>query len=156
MLALLVPGVGMGGGPDGFIPPPPTTPTVSQDAGRSRRRRPTIYFVKIDGKTFECRSYEAAVALLRKAQLAAQELADRTIAEAIAKQSKEPVEIPLPTIKMPEISASSRELRKEITATKRVIASVYDKAARDTEIAIFFALAKRREQDEDDELTWLI
>lgn len=153
MLALLIPGVLMGGSGAAAVIPPPVV--ASSGAGSSRRRRSrTLYRVKVDGESFEFRSYEAAVAFLRKAQDAANELAAKLIEDAVERQSMAPIELPLPTLKMPEITASTRELRQEITQTKREIATVYDRALRDAEIAIMFELVKRK-QDEDEEIFWL-
>jgi hypothetical protein len=152
VLALLVPGLLMGG--SGSAAVAPVVVAASAAAGRSRRRRRTLYLVKVDGEEFEFASYEAAVAFLRKAQEAANELAARAIEDAVARQSKTPVEVPLPTLKMPQITASTRELRSEITATKRAVATIYDRAIRDAEIAIVFELV-RRKQEEDEEIFWL-
>jgi hypothetical protein len=132
----------------------PQPVTAELPAGTAKRRRRTLYFVTVDGQTFEFSSYEAAVAWLRKAKEAAQELADRAIEDAVARQSTTPVEVPLPTFKMPEITASSRDLRQEITVAKREIATIYDHALRNAETAILFELVKRK-QEEDEEIFWL-
>jgi hypothetical protein len=155
MLALLIPGVGMGGGAASVTPPPVVV--TQQDAGRStRRHRRTSYLVKVDDQDFEFARLEAAIEFLQKARVAAEELAAREIEAAIAEQAKTREPVKPPKLKLPKITASSRDLRPAITQTKRDIAAAYERSARDAEIAIYFTIAKRKEQEEDEEiLVWL-
>lgn len=124
------------------------TSTGSNPAGRRRRYR-GIYRVTIDGESFEFKTYEAACEFLDKAKEAAQKLVDKALAEAVASQRNTPVEIPLPKMPMPVITASSRDLRAEITKTKQEISKVYEKAAQDIEFAVLLELAVRKRENEE-------
>lgn len=152
MLALLIPGVGMGGG-DGVAQPQPS-PVVETPAGRKTRRFRNVYRIKVDGEAFEFTSYEAALEFLEQAKKAAAELADRTLLEAIEAGRQEPVEIPLPTLKQPEIVASSRDLRAAVRDTKKEIEAIYARAARDAQIAMYLDVVRRDEYNE--EIIWFM
>lgn len=134
--------------------PQPVAPVLAETPAGRRRPPRTIYRVTLDGNTFEFKTYDLAVAFLKKAKEAAAEIAQRAIEDAVARQSQSSIELDLPTFELPQITASTRELRAEITLAKREIASIYDRAVRDSEIAMMFELVKRK-QEEDEEIFWL-
>lgn len=117
-------------------------------AGRSRRVR-HIYRVKVDGQQFEFKDLAAAITFLNEAKAAAQQLAQQTIANAVKRQSASSKKVEPPSIPMPKIEVSSRDLRGAVSATKREIAEIYSRAMRDAELAIMLELAIRDRDNED-------
>ncbi len=98
------------------------------------------YRVRIDGQVFECPSYQKALNVLEQAQTLAQTL----IESQLPKTPDEP--LPRPTL--PQITVSSRELRKAAGEARRAIRQVYDTALMHAELTMLLERSRRREEDE--------
>lgn len=147
MLALLIPGVGMGGGPDGFIPPTP--PPTTQNAG-SKRRSKRRYLVEIDGQTFEAESEQHAIAILDRAVSLAPEAAAKQIAPLIKRAKRKGKIVPV-ELKAPVIEA----LGVDPASWQQKIDEIYAKAALEAEMRALLS-KKLAEEDEDDDLSILM
>lgn len=132
MLGLASQQVSLGTGPT------PTTTGAAVPAGRVRKR-PTRYYVRIDGRLFECSSVGEALALLEQAK----KLAERYAAAQLEKDDAKP------ELKAPKITISSRDLRRAAVQTQKEIAKVYADTNRDIEIKMLLALDKKKRDDED-------
>ena len=124
-------------------------------AGSARRRYRDIYRVRIDGQKFEFRSLRDAIDFLEKAKASAAQLAAEATRKATDAQRQTAKPITPPKLRVPEIGISSRELRKAAAETKKAIEIVYQAAVKDAEIAMLMELQKR-DEDDDETLTWLM
>lgn len=116
----------------GFVP---GTAPAEVPAGRRIRN---IYRVTIDGQVFEFRTLQEALTLLDQAKKLAAKVAENDALWQIEK----------PKPKTPEITVSSRELRKAASEAKREITAVYEKAALHAELRMLLEISQRREDDE--------
>lgn len=128
----------------------PLAPTIPPEQSAGRRTR-SIYRVTVDGHKFEFKSYFDAIAFLDKTKTAAEALARQAVRKALDAK-----DVQKPTFEHPKIIVSSRDLRGAVTETKRAISQIYDAATRDVEIAILIELDRRKAQDEDDTIFWLM
>jgi hypothetical protein len=130
---------------------------TEQPAGRRVRNRPVQYIVKIDSQEFVCRTVAEALDLLNRAKKAAELFSVQKAEEAATRFKSGAVQPKLPRLDPPVIKTNSRDLRAAVSSAKRDIAETYRKALRDSEIRMYFALEKKRaEQDEEDSILLLM
>lgn len=127
---------------------------ASTGAGRSSRRPPTIYRVKVDGQPFEFRSLADAIAFLNQARDAAEQLAKTIVASSAQKQRLSSRKLPRPNVARPKIEVSSRDLRGAVNETKKEIDAIYERAVLDAEIAMLIEFAARERENE--EIIWFM
>ena len=125
------------------LTPPAPAPVFSQTPAGRKTRHLDIYRVRIDGQTFEFKSYEAAVAFLEQAKKIAIAQAQAHV-KAVTERAE-----PLPALKKPVISFNTRELRAKASEATREIEVTYRQAMIDAEIAMIFALDRIQAEDED-------
>lgn len=124
-------------------------PEERSAGSRKYARRRTIYRVKVDGQPFEFRDLAAAIDFLNHAKASAENLARQTVAAVSLRQSASTKKIEPPSIPLPKIEISSRELRGAVAETKREIARIYERAMQDCELAIMVQLAIRDRENEE-------
>lgn len=125
------------------LTPPAPAPVFSQAPAGRKTRHLDIYRVRIDGQTFEFKTYEAAVAFLEQAKKIAIAQAQAHV-KAVTERAE-----PLPALKKPVISFNTRELRAKASEATREIEVTYRQAMIDAEIAIIFAMDRQADDDED-------
>jgi len=115
---------------------------ASQDAGG--RIRPVLYIVRVDGKEFASGSLAEALTVLHKAK----ELAKQHALQIAREATNPDARAVLPRVRLPKIT-SSAPLRAAVAETRKEIKDIYEGALRDAEIAMWFEIARRNDEDED-------
>lgn len=128
--------------------PEPEDEEESTGGLNKRRRR---YLVQVDGQTFQVSSKTEAIQVLERAKALAIEHAEQLAKVSVPtrKTGGKPAKLPTPKISSPdpELKSVVSEVRKEINAT-------YRRAAMEAEIA--YLMAKKAEQDDEDDILLLI
>jgi len=118
---------------------------VSQDAGGRAKRQ--LYLIKVDGKEFATQSLSEALSILNEVKNLARLHAQRISREATGRVlagSREKLTTALPKI------AASRPLAAVVREVRSEIKDIYAAAFRDAEIAMYFEMLRRADEDEDE------
>jgi hypothetical protein len=123
-------------------PPPPDVTPLQGGGGRLVRRR---HYIEIDGEIFPVKNIAEAEKILREVKKLARQVAPKVAAKVV--EAEKPVAVPVVTMPVP--LPDMGQLQAKIDAANNAIQAIYAKALQQ-------AIAKAREQDDEDVITMLL